>query len=74
MVYVIVEVPCDKPDRMPDVKPTVAIVVLLLDQVPPVLTSLNNVLLPWQTVAAPEIAAGGANTLTVADEEQPAVV
>jgi hypothetical protein len=44
---------------------TVAIVVLLLLQVPPGLGSLNGVVVPWHKVVVPVIASGIELTVTV---------
>ena len=56
VVYVIVAVPPATPVTMP-VDPTVAILVLLLCQVPPEVTSVRAIVDPWQTELAPVIAA-----------------
>ena len=70
----IVAVPAEMPFTMPDVKPTVATLVLALLQVPEGVTSVNVVVEPIHTGAVPPlIAAGAAVTVTVAvvDAEHP---
>ncbi len=52
--YVMVAVPGKRPDTIPDV-PTVAIAVLLLLQVPPLVASVNAVVLYWHTTGLPLI-------------------
>ena len=64
-VYVIAAVPPVTPVTIPDEVPTVAFVLPLI-QVPPVVTSLKEVVNPWQTVGVPVIAAGGGLTVRVA--------
>lgn len=51
------------PLTMPDDKPTVAVGVLLLPQVPPVVASLNVVAVPAHRLELPVIAAGDAVTV-----------
>lgn len=55
----------------PEEEPNVAIVVLLLVQVPPVDASLNALALPMHTRVLPVIAPGNAFTVTVATAKQP---
>ena len=54
----IVTVPGEMPVTIPEDEPTVAIVVLLLYQLPPVTVSDNEVVLPTQTVVIPDIGSG----------------
>lgn len=49
----IVAVPADRPDTIPDDKPTVAIPVDPELHVPPPAPSLSIVMLPWHTVVGP---------------------
>ncbi len=58
-VYVINVLPSEIPETSPDAEPTVAIVVLLLLQVPPVTASLNVDEAPVQKSVFPEIADTG---------------
>ena len=60
----MVAVPADTPVTMP-VVPTVATVVAVLLQVPPVVASLNPVVAPAQTVAVPVMVPADGNGLTV---------
>ena len=53
------------PVTIPEVNPTVPIGGLALDQEPPVVTMLNEVVLPIQTPAEPVIAAGLGLTVLV---------
>jgi len=55
---------------MPDVEPTVALLLLLL-QVPPVVVSLRVVVALMQTCAVPVISPGSGFTVTVAVTVQP---
>jgi hypothetical protein len=61
------------PVTTPEVIPAVATVVVLLAHVPPVVGSLNVVVLPWQTVVIPVMGVSSV-TLTVAVLVQPADV
>ena len=70
-MYVMFALPAAIPVTIPDVAFTVATDVLLLVQVPPVTASLNVVVLPAQTDALPEIAAGVAFTVTYDVVEHP---
>ena len=58
VVYIIVVVPPVRPDTRPVEEPIVATTVLLLLQVPPVVTSLKVVLPNIPQLALPLIAAG----------------
>ena len=60
----MVAVPADTPVTVP-VLPTVATVVVVLLQAPPVVASLNPVVDPAQTVAVPVIVPADGNGLTV---------
>ena len=53
----MVTVPADTPVTTPLLLPTVAVLVALLLQVPPVIESVNVTVDPWHTVDDPEIAA-----------------
>ena len=66
--------PEDTPDTVPVVPEdtTVATPVLTLVQVPPLVASVNTVDPLWQTVNAPDIAAGFGLTVTVAVRVHPA--
>jgi hypothetical protein len=71
---VIVAVPAIAPPvTTPEAEPTVATAELLVLQVPFAVASLNVVVKPTQTVAAPDMATGGAMTVivVVAAEPQP---
>jgi hypothetical protein len=57
--------PVFMPDTMPDIVPTVAIIGLLLLQVPPVVTSDNVVVDPTHKIVVPVIADGKGFTVTV---------
>ena len=70
VVYVIIAVPFVTPETAPDEMSTVAIAVLLLLHVPPLVASLNVVVLPAQTVVMPVIGAMGF-TVTVVVAAQP---
>ena len=50
--------PPDTPVTSPNAS-TVAMAVLLLDQLPPLTASASVVIAPWQTVVVPVIAVGG---------------
>lgn len=67
----MVAVPGEIPVTMPVVKPTVAIVVLLLVHVPPPGASDNAVVNPVHTVLMPAMGDGVGLTVTVIEEEQP---
>jgi hypothetical protein len=56
---------------MPVDAPIIAIVVLLLLQVPPAVTSVNVIVRPTQTLPAPFIDDGKVLTVTVASVIQP---
>ena len=60
----MIAVPDDTPITVP-VLPTVATVVTVLLQAPPVVASLNPVVEPAQTVAAPVMAPADGNGFTV---------
>ncbi len=64
------------PVSTPEVGCTVATLVVLLDQVPPVVELVSVVVAPWHTMAVPDIPAGDALTVTffVTDPMQPAPV
>ena len=66
----IVAVPDDTPVTIP-VDPAVANAVLLLLQVPPLVTSLSEVVRPAQTVLLPEMAVGNALIVTAVVDWQP---
>jgi len=51
----MVTVPADTPVTTPLLLPTVAVLVALLLQVPPVIESVNVTVDPWHTVGGPEI-------------------
>ena len=59
------EVPADNPETIPDSEPTVATVVLLLVQEPPLSGLLNVVVAPVQMLVAPVIDPGVASTVTI---------
>ena len=65
MVYDIVDVPAVDPVTVPSV-PTVATMMLLLVQTPPVVASVSAVVVPWQITFVPVITAGCKFTVTVA--------
>ena len=67
----MVAVPADMPVTIPVLRPTVAIVVELLVQVPPMDGSLNVVVAPMHIVAIPVIGGGGEVTVTVVVVAQP---
>ena len=73
IVYVTVVEPGATPVTTPEVPANVAIDVLLLDQVPPAVASLNDVVPPRQTLASPRIALIGLMVSTNV-AEQPRVV
>jgi hypothetical protein len=58
-------VPAVRPLTMPDVAPTIAIVVALLLHEPPEVTSLKEVTDPVHTVNAPVMAAGSGFTVAM---------
>ena len=62
--YVMMEVPMATPFTMPVVRPTVALVVLLLVQVPPPTPSLREVVAPTQMLVIPVIGPGAGVTVT----------
>ena len=64
-VYEMVTVPADTPVTTPVPEPTVALLVLLLLQVPPVVASVNAVVKPAHTLVVPVIEAGNGFTVTV---------
>ena len=63
-------VPAVPPVTTPDVD-TVAVVLLPVLQVPPVVVSVNAVVIPSHTVGVPPIVAGSAFTVTFAVAAQP---
>ena len=67
----MVAVPAETPVTAPEEEPTVAIPVEPEDHVPPEVASLSVVFAPTQTVAVPDIADGGAFTVTAIVAEQP---
>jgi len=70
-IYVIVVVPAAIPVAIPEEIPIVAIVVELLDHMPPVVASLRVVVLPIQTLVLPVMGGGGGVTVTIAVIAQP---
>jgi hypothetical protein len=62
---VIIAVPAITPVTIPVREPTVAIVVLLLDQVPPPVESLNMVVEPTHTDVSPVIIGGRLTVIVV---------
>jgi hypothetical protein len=70
IVYVIVAMPDDIPETIPD-GVTVAMFVLLLAQVPPAVASLRAIVCPVQMLEAPIIGLGAGFTITVFVVEQP---
>lgn len=72
-VYVILTVPAELPETIPEPDPTVAIAVLALVQEPPEGEELNVVLAPVQTEKVPVIADGAVLTVTVLTAKQPPV-
>lgn len=72
LVYVTVVEPPDRPESTPELL-IVPTAVLLLTHVPPDIVLDNVVLLPWQTLLPPVMAAV-VFTVTTADEEHPADV
>lgn len=70
-VYVMVAVPTDKPDTMPDKGPTGATEGLLLDHVPPP-ASTNVMVEPKQTIDGPAITEAAGLTVKASVVKQPA--
>ena len=64
-------VPADTPVTFPVAEPTVATDVLLLLQVPPLVTSDSGIEKPTQTTAGPVIAAGIGLTVTTVVVKHP---
>ena len=71
ILYVMVAVPNDSPRTMPVEEPTVATVVLLLDQLPPGTEFDSVVVVPKHAIRIPVIAAGVVVTVTVTVAIQP---
>ena len=70
-VYVIVALPLATPVITPVPEPAVAIVISLLLQLPPTVTSLNVVVKPEQTLSVPDIDDGSGLTVIIAVILQP---
>jgi len=68
---VIIDVPDKTPVTTPVPLATVAIVVVVLDHVPPVVPSVNVIVEPAQNDDDAEIVAGNALTVTIVVAEQP---
>lgn len=66
VVYVMLVVPAPMPATMPEVKPTVPAVVLLLIHVPLLVALPSVVTLPTQVVLMPVMAEGAGSTVTIA--------
>jgi hypothetical protein len=71
MVYVIVVAPAATPVTIPVAAPTVPLATVLLVQVPPDAVSVNAIVAPTHTPAAPEITDGIEFTVTVFAIAQP---
>jgi hypothetical protein len=69
--YVIIDVPEETPNTVPDVL-IVATEVLPLLHVPPVAVVLREVVLPWQASAVPVMAPGRGLTVTALTAKHPA--
>lgn len=67
----MVDVPAATPVNTPLVEPIVPTAILLLLQLPPVIPSINVIVLPEHTVVGPVIGPGAGFTVTVVVTKQP---
>ena len=67
----MVAVPAPVPETIPVTGSIIAVVVLLLDQTPPAIISLREIVSPAHSSARPDIKTGDESTLTIAVARHP---